>query len=70
MTKRIRSDQKPLPTSRQIPQGELVAQPPEHYERNDVAGILRPVQHANAAFVELLATRPRTNIDTGGEFNF
>src|SRR5688500_11022322 len=37
------------------PQGELVAQAPEHHERDDVAGILGPVQPAAGTFIELLA---------------
>ena len=39
----------------QVAQGELVAQAPEHHERDDVAGILGPVQQAAGAFIELLA---------------
>ena len=39
----------------EIAQAELVAQAPEHHERDDVARILRPVQQAGAALVELLA---------------
>src|SRR3954463_5884563 len=35
-----------------------VAQAPEHHERDDVGGILRPVQHRAGAFVELLAAGP------------
>src|SRR5271165_7496773 len=38
----------------QIPQTELVAQPPEHHESDDVTRVLRPVQRAGAALVELL----------------
>jgi hypothetical protein len=40
---------------RQIPQGKLVAQASEHYEDDDVAGVLRPVQRAGTPLVELLA---------------
>ena len=39
----------------QVPQGELVAQAPEHHERDDVARVLGPVQPAAGALVELLA---------------
>src|SRR6188474_969049 len=39
----------------EIAQAELVAQAPEHHERDDVARILRPVQQAGAALVELPA---------------
>src|SRR5271166_4720916 len=39
----------------QIPQAELVAQPPEHHESDHVTRVLRPVQRASAALVELLA---------------
>src|SRR6186713_1827318 len=39
----------------QVAQGQPVAQTPEHHERDDVARVLGPVQHAGAAFVELLA---------------
>src|SRR5690349_3061934 len=39
----------------EIAQAELVAQAPEHHERDDVARILRPVQQAGAALIELLA---------------
>src|SRR5271166_4812466 len=39
----------------QVAQGELVAKPPEHHERDDVARVLGPVQHTAAALVELLA---------------
>src|SRR4051794_188429 len=40
------------------PRGEVhVAKAPEHHERDDIAGILGPVQQAAGAFVELLATR-------------
>src|SRR3954471_2722327 len=42
----------------QVPQGELVAQPPEHHEGDDVARVLGPVQQAAGALVELLAARP------------
>src|ERR1700710_1178511 len=40
---------------RQIAQAEFVAQPPEHNERDDVRRVLRPVQQALTALVELLA---------------
>jgi hypothetical protein len=40
---------------RQIPQAQLVAQPPEYHEDNEIARVLRLVQHIGAAFVELLA---------------
>jgi hypothetical protein len=40
----------------QITQAELVAQPPEHHESNDIARVLGSVQQAGAALVELLAT--------------
>src|ERR1700710_921251 len=40
---------------RQIAQAEFVAQPPEHHERDDIRRVLRPVQQALAALVELLA---------------
>src|SRR5215210_1250340 len=42
---------------RQIAQAQLVAQTPEHHEGDDVGRVLRPVQHAAAALVELLAAR-------------
>jgi hypothetical protein len=42
---------------RQIAQGELVSQTPEHNEGDDVTGILRPVQRAGTPLVELLAAR-------------
>src|SRR5205085_10646326 len=41
----------------QIAQAQLVAQAPEHHERDDIGWILGPVQHAAAALVELLAAR-------------
>src|SRR4051812_43603948 len=41
----------------QIPQGQFVAQAPEHHEGDDIGGILGPVQHTAAALVELLAAR-------------
>src|SRR3954451_15565964 len=41
----------------QIAQAQFVAQAPEHHERDDVGRVLRPVQHAAAALVELLAAR-------------
>ena len=40
---------------RKVAQAEFVAQPPEHHERDDVRRILRPVQQALAALVELFA---------------
>jgi hypothetical protein len=40
---------------RQITQGKLVTQAPEHHESDDVAGVLRPVQRASTPLVELLA---------------
>src|SRR5271167_2879574 len=40
---------------RQITQGKLVAQAPEHNEGDDVAGVLRSVQDAGTPLVELLA---------------
>src|SRR5215218_7504740 len=40
----------------QVAEAQLVAQAPEHHERNDVGGVLRPVQHTAAALIELLAT--------------
>src|ERR1700727_638122 len=39
----------------QIPQAQLVPQPPEHHECGDIARILRTVEHTDAALVELLA---------------
>src|SRR3982751_1695401 len=42
----------------QITQGQPVAQPPQHHQRDDVRGVLRPVQHPGTAFVELLAAIP------------
>src|SRR4051794_38110048 len=39
----------------QIPQGQFVAQAPEHHEGDDVGRILRPVQQRVGALVELLA---------------
>jgi hypothetical protein len=42
----------------QIPQAQFVTQPPEHYESDDIARILRTVKQAAAAFVELLAAVP------------
>src|ERR1700753_908702 len=42
--------------SGQIAQAEFVAQPPEHHERDDVGRVLRPVQQALAALIELFAT--------------
>ena len=51
----------------QVAQGELVAKPPEHHERDDVARILGPVQQAAAALVELLAARRGSgNVDSPG----
>ena len=40
---------------RQIPQAQLVAQAPKYHEGDDIAGVLRLVQHIGAALVELLA---------------
>jgi hypothetical protein len=40
----------------QTPQAELVVQPPEHHESDDVTRILRSVQQAGAALVELRPT--------------
>ena len=40
---------------RQIAQAEFIAQPPEHNERDDVGRVLRPVQQALTALVELFA---------------
>jgi hypothetical protein len=40
---------------RQITQGKLIAQAPEHHEGDDVAGVLRSVQDAGTPLVELLA---------------
>jgi hypothetical protein len=45
---------------RQITQGKLVAQAPEHHERDHVTGVLRAVQNADTPLVELLATGPTT----------
>src|SRR3984885_14283813 len=42
----------------QIPQAQLVPQPPEHHECDDIARILRTVEHTDAALVELLAAVP------------
>src|SRR4051794_19388016 len=42
----------------QVAQAQLVAQAPEHHERDDVGRILRPVQQRAGAFVELLAAGP------------
>ena len=42
----------------QIPQAQLVPQPPEHHECDDIARILHTVKQADAAFVELLAAVP------------
>ncbi len=39
-------------------QGQAVAQPPQHHEGDDVARVLRPVQLAATALVELLAAIP------------
>src|SRR5437764_1211850 len=44
----------------QVAQAQLVAQAPEHHERDDVGRILRPIQHRAGAFVELLAAGPAT----------
>src|SRR4051812_31630079 len=42
----------------QVAQGQAVAQPPQHYECNDVGGILGVVQQPTAALVVLLAAAP------------
>jgi hypothetical protein len=52
MTEHDAADQEHL---RQIAQAEFVAQPPEHHERDDVGRVLRPVQQALTALVELFA---------------
>ncbi|MFC7738564.1 hypothetical protein ACFQX4_22775, partial [Roseomonas sp. GCM10028921] len=39
-----------------VSQSEAIPQAPEHHERDDVARVLRPVQHASAALVEPSAT--------------
>src|SRR3954468_7328947 len=41
----------------QTAQAQLVAQAPEHHERDDIGRILGPVQQGAGAFVELLAAR-------------
>jgi hypothetical protein len=46
------ADQKHLGENRA---GSVVAQAPEHHERDDLTRILRPVQRASAALVESLA---------------
>jgi hypothetical protein len=53
---------------RQVAQGELVAQAPEHHEGDDVRRILCPVQHATTALVELLAAgaAPKPPVTLGG----
>jgi hypothetical protein len=38
----------------QIAQAELVTQPPEHHQGDDVGRVLRPVQHGLGLLVELL----------------
>lgn len=38
----------------QVSQGQAVAQPPQHHQRDDVIRVLRPVQQPAAALVELL----------------
>src|SRR3954470_16859443 len=40
----------------QVTQDQLVAQAPEHYEGDDIGGVLRPVQQRVEALAELLAT--------------
>jgi hypothetical protein len=40
---------------RQITQGKLIAQAPEHHEGDDIAGVLCAVQRASTPLVELLA---------------
>src|SRR4051794_4626678 len=42
-------------TNGQITEGQAVAQAPQHHGGDDVGGVLGVVQHATAAFVELLA---------------
>src|ERR1700733_14313266 len=42
----------------QIPQAQLVPLPPEHHECDDIARILRTVEHTGAALVELFAAVP------------
>jgi site-specific DNA recombinase len=42
----------------QVAQGQAVAQAPQHHERDDIRGVLGPVQQAGTALVELLATVP------------
>src|SRR3954470_21158184 len=44
----------------QVAQAQLVAQTPEHHERDDIGGILGPVQQGAGALVELLAARTTT----------
>src|SRR4028118_1159529 len=40
----------------EVAQGQAVAQPPQHHEGDDVARVLRPVQQAGTALIELPAT--------------
>src|SRR4051812_44207979 len=39
----------------EVAQGQAVAQPPQHHERDDIGGVLGVVQHGAGALVELLA---------------
>src|SRR3712207_1662204 len=39
----------------EVPQGQAVAQTPEHHQGDDVARVPRPVEHPGTALVELLA---------------
>src|SRR4051812_46639733 len=41
----------------QIAQAQLVTQPPEHHEGDDIGRVLGPVQDAATALIELLAAR-------------
>ena len=52
----------------QVPQGQAVAQAPQHHQRDHVARILGPVQHSGAALIELRAAVPaaETAIALGG----
>ena len=54
----------------QIAQAEFVAEPPEHHERDDIGGILGPVQNAAGAFIELFAAiaAAEAPITLGGTF--
>jgi hypothetical protein len=44
----------------QIPQTQLVTQPPAHHELNDIAQILHTVEHTGAAVIELLGSVPHS----------